>query len=672
MNSPVGLAAIIGRRVCCFAAPLLLAACAGVGASPPAPPLASSKTQSVQLPSGVTVEVAADWRIERLQDGLRLEGPEGLLVLELVEVNQPPDLATATETAWARRRPGFSRTVLASAGAPGRSGWEASRWTTYETSPQESRRVGAIAMHTGPLCVVMLTDAPASAVQRRVSQWLLVRDSLRPPGYRAQTYAGRSPRLLDATQIADLERFIEQAMKRADVPGLAVTLFSKDRVFVDRGFGVRKRGQPEVVDENTRFLIASNTKPLTTLLLAKLVDAGRVGWSTPVKDVYPRFRLGDDVTTDKVRLEHLVCACTGLPRQDFEWVFTFADASPTNQLELLATMKPTTEFGALFQYSNPLAAAAGYVAGYELYPKMDVAEAYDRAMQALVFDPLGMRDTTFSFEAALAANHASPHSWNLRLETVPIESRINESIVPLRPAGGAWSTARDLARYLRMELNDGRLPDGSVYVGAAALHARRAPKVRVREHAWYGMGLWLTDERGLRVINHGGSLFGYQSDMFFVPEAGVGGVILGNSDSAWPVIKAVRARFLEMLYDGGREAEEDLAAEVKEARTYLSGEQADWRVPADASLVARLAGRYVSPVLGGIEARRLNGTLVFMFDGWQSEMATKANPDGTVSFVTIEPSLRGLAFTAPGRDAPITELVIRDAQHAYRYAAVAE
>lgn len=78
--------------------------------------------------------------------------------------------------------------------------------------------------------------------------------------------------------------------------------------------------------------------------------------------IYPSFKVADQEVTKRVLLKHLVCACTGLPRQDFEWLFTFARSSPQAQLDVLATMKPTTEFGALFQYSNPLASAAGYIA----------------------------------------------------------------------------------------------------------------------------------------------------------------------------------------------------------------------------------------------------------------------------------------------------------------------
>ena len=110
-------------------------------------------------------------------------------------------------------------------------------------------------------------------------------------------------------------------------------------------------------------MIASNTKALTTLLLAKLVDEHRLTWDTPVTQLFPRFRLGDADTTRSVLVKHLICACTGMPRQDLEWLFEYGKMTPESSLALLGTMQPTSKFGELFQYSNLMAAAAGYTAG---------------------------------------------------------------------------------------------------------------------------------------------------------------------------------------------------------------------------------------------------------------------------------------------------------------------
>jgi CubicO group peptidase (beta-lactamase class C family) len=470
--------------------------------------------------------------------------------------------------------------------------------------------------------------------------------------------------------VAELRAFIARVREAADVPGVSVVLFDRHATRIEEGFGVRERGRPEPVTADTLYLIASNTKPLTTLLLARLVDEGRFGWETPVIGIDPRFRIADPAVTARILLRHLVCACTGLPRQDFEWLFTFDRASPQGQLDLLATMKPTTGFGELYQYSNPLAAAAGYIAAKTVRPGEEPGRAYDEVIREKVLGPLGMSRTTFSFDEARRAEHASPHSWDLALDNVPIEMTLNHAIISMRPAGGAWSSARDYARYVRLELARGRLPDGSALVSEKNLLARRVPQVRVGEETWYGMGLWLEDIKGVRVVSHGGAMFGYKSNFFFVPAAGVGGVILTNADSGGRVARAVMRRTLELLYDGRPEAEEDLRAAARETRAFLLGEQRDWTRPPDPAEARRLAGAYRNAALGDIVVRTGPGEVVFQFGPWKSRMATKRNRDGTTSFVTIDPGVRGFEFTAPSSGGVYRRLRLHDSQHAYDYEAL--
>src|SRR5438874_10246902 len=293
-----------------------------------------------------------------------------------------------------------------------------------------------------PGAVVGLVDGLPSAAQRRSSQLALLQDSLRPAGYDRETYQGRTPRPLDTERVAYLKTFIDRMREAADVPGMSVVLFDQRATLIDEGFGVRERGRPEPVTADSLFMIASNTKPLTTLLLARLVDEGRFGWDTPVTRIDPRFRTGDPDATRRILMKHLICACTGLPRQDLEWLFTFDRSSAQGQLDVLATMKPTTKFGALFQYSNPLASAAGYIGARLLRPDLEPGQAYDAVMREKVFLPLGMSRTTFSFDEALGTSHASPHSRDMSHKNVPIEMALNHSIIPVRPAGGAWSSAR--------------------------------------------------------------------------------------------------------------------------------------------------------------------------------------------------------------------------------------
>src|SRR4029078_4251816 len=166
-----------------------------------------------------------------------------------------------------------------------------------------------------------------------------------------------------------------EGRKQLRVPGVALGLIQNGKT-VFSGFGVRDMESGAAVEPDTRFMIASNTKALTTLLLAKLVADGRMTWKTPVTTLLPSFKLGDAETTRQVKVRQLICACTGMPRQDLEWLFEFKDVTPEKALVTLGTMQPTSKFGELFQYSNPMAAAAGYTAGHVMYPQMELGAAY--------------------------------------------------------------------------------------------------------------------------------------------------------------------------------------------------------------------------------------------------------------------------------------------------------
>jgi hypothetical protein len=281
-----------------------------------------------------------------------------------------------------------------------------------------------------------------------------------------------------------------------------------------------------------------------------------------------------------------------------------------------------------------------------------------------------MTRTTFSFEEVLATDHAMPHSFDLELVNQPVDFDLNRVILPVRPAGGAWSSVRDYARYVQMEIANGMLPDGTRYVDEDALLARREIQVRVGEEAWYGMGLFLEDIKGIRVVSHGGSMIGYKSNFFFVPETGLGGVILTNADTGYSVANAFTERVLEIVYDGEPEAEEDLASSMNTTYESNRGEQKDWVVPPEPEPVGRLAGTYRSPVLGDVIVSRSGPDVTFRFGGWKSRVATKRNPDGTISFVTVDPGTRGFEFAARETDGSYFSLTLRDLQHEYPFDAV--
>jgi CubicO group peptidase (beta-lactamase class C family) len=652
---------------------LLAGACRDESSRPARLPRAGSdagETLATDTPratvDGNTFLAPAGWVIRQVGPAMILTAPEGGSHVALVDV-AAPDADAAVAAAWTVYDAKARRPLEVVTARPVRDGWEEIRAYRYQVAANEQRTVSASARRRGGSWTVLIYDMADAVFEKRDAQ-LEVVGRILPRGHSRETFAGKTAHPLDATRIAALERFVEDARRQLDVPGVAIGIVQGGKVVLVRGFGVRALGRPDKVDADTLFMIASNTKALTTLMLAKLVEAGRFSWDTPVTEVLPSFALGSAETTRQVLMKHLVCACTGLPRQDMEWIFESERFTPSSVVATLATMQPTSRFGELYQYSNLMAGAAGFAGGHALHPDRELGAAYDAAMQTLVFDPLGMTSTTFDFARAQRGNHAVPHGQDVDGKTVRASMAIQYTSLPSRPDGGAWSNVTDLLRYVQMELAKGGLPNGERYIAEAPLLARRVQQVATGADAGYGMGLKIDRSMGTPLLQHGGSSFGFISNMLWLPEHDVGAVILTNSDAGGAGMRYLfRRRWLEVLFDGNAEAVPNLPIEAARIADVVAAERKQLTVPADPAAAGTLAARYRNDALGDIVVTRKGAATWFDFGGWNSEVASRTDDDGTTTFVTIAPGARGFELVVADKDDQ-RALVLRDAQHEYVFA----
>ena len=634
------------------------------------PPPAAGEVLTADTPR-TTVEgnkfiAPAGWRIEVRGRATMLTPPEGDSHIALVDVHAQ-DADSAVAAAWAAYRPDAKWPLRVANSFPNKDGWSSIHDYSYQTSPNEKRDGGANARRAADTWTVVIYDMDQAVGEKRRGQVALIFSRLLPKGYERETFAGKTAHKLDAKRIAELSRWVESGREALGVPGVSIGLVQDGKVVFAGGFGVREIGTAAKPDADTLYIVASNTKALTTLMLGKLLDEGKLTWETAATSLLPSFKLGDPDTTRRVLVKHLICACTGLPRQDYEWLFQYQGVTPEGALKTLATIQPTTKFGEMFQYSNSLAAAAGFLGGHVAFPKLELGAAYDEAMLTRVFRPLGMTSTTFDFKQALAGNHAAAHAPDVNGKPAPAVMDVNYSVIPVRPAGGAWSNVRDMLKYVQMELDEGVLPGGTRYIARDTLLARRAPQVSIGQDVTYGMGLMVDRTYGTPVVRHGGDLIGYHSDMIWLPEHKVGAVILTNADPGWVLRGLLDRKLLEVLFDGRPEADADLTAQAKSFFEQLAADRKLLTVPAAAADAGKLAARYANDSLGEITVRRNGAATVFDFGEWKSEVATRQNPDGTVSFVTISPGIMGLEFVVGSGPKPT--LIVRDAQHEYVFAA---
>ena len=604
----------------------------------------------------------AGWSVAVRGPATILEAPEGGSRLAIVDVRA----ATADEAvkaAWAAYAPDAKWPLKVVNKLSDKDGWTDVQLYVYQTSPNERRDVAVDLRRANEVWTATVYDMAQAVGEKRLAQVELVFGQLLPKGKPRESFAGMKAHPLDQARIDARTQFVETAREELGVPGVSLGLIQDGEVVFAGGFGEKELGKKDKPDADTLYMIASNTKALTSLLLAKLVDEKKLTWDTQVTSLLPSFKLGDADTTRQVLVKHLICACTGLPRQDYEWLFQFQGATPEKAMATLGTMQPTSKFGELFQYSNLLAGSAGFVGGHVEFPKLELGAAYDKAMGDLVLRPLGMTATTFDYAKALKGNHAAAHAPDVDGKPARAVMEVNYSIIPLRPAGAAWSDVRDLLKYVAMELADGALPDGKTYVSKEALLARRAPQVAIGKDVTYGMGLEVDRTYGVTVVHHGGDMIGYHSDMMWLPEVGVGAVVLTNSDPGWILRSVFRRKLLEVLFDGRPEADAEVAAEGQTFFEQLGAERRLMTVPADPGEAAKLAARYSNPALGEIAVVRKKGTTVFDFGEWKSEVASRKNPDGSISFLTIAPGINGFEFVVGAGEK--RTLIVRDAQHEY-------
>ena len=301
-----------------------------------APEVVASDSQRL-TPRGATFTVPAGWSIVSGKNLILLTPPETDTHIAIFDT-QASDAKAAVAAAWAAYKPESKRPIKLVTPRPARDGWDERQVFDYETSPNERAVVVSIAHRAGTAWTVFILDGSEPTVEKRGAPIGLIFESLRPKGYQRESFAGRKAHPLEMDRIEQLKDFVQASMKQLGVPGAAMALIDNGKVVYQGGFGVRELGKPEPVDENTLFMAASNTKGMTTLLLSELVDEKKLRWDEPVIEAYPQFKLGDPETTKKVLVKNLICACTGMPRQDLEWLFEFKNSTPDTVFKMLATM----------------------------------------------------------------------------------------------------------------------------------------------------------------------------------------------------------------------------------------------------------------------------------------------------------------------------------------------
>ncbi len=281
-------------------------------------------------------------------------------------------------------------------------------------------------------------------------------------------FAAAAERPIEAERLApalvELEAMAAKAVADGAVPGLSIAVVHDDKVVYLKGFGLREMGRPEMVDADTVFQLASFSKPISSTVVAAMVGKGLVGWDDRVADLAPDYRFHDAYPNQQVTVRDLFAHRSGLPGgagNDLEDI-GFDRETIMHRLALIA---PTSSFRAGYAYSN-----AGITMG-ALAATRPSGLDWETAADRFLFQPLGMGATSFRYA-----------DFEGRANAAKLHVRIGDAWTALvkrdadaqAPAGGASSSARDLAEWMRLELGRG-VYDGAELIPAAAIGETHEP-----------------------------------------------------------------------------------------------------------------------------------------------------------------------------------------------------
>ncbi len=322
----------------------------------------------------------------------------------------------------------------------------------------------------------------------------------------------------------NFEQWILDGMEQWDIPGMAIAVVKDNEIILAEGYGIRNLDDPQPVNADTQFGVASISKHMTASALAILVDKELIDWHDPVTKYIPWFKLSDPWATANVTIHDLLTHQVGVGRLLGNRLQFMNNSSREEMLYQMRYHEFEEPFRSAYVYSNVMYTLAG-----EIVPAV-TGQSWDEFMAEQFFGPMEMSRTNTSVDDLHEdGNMAWPHQYiEGEIVTIPLRNWDVSS-----PAGGVNSTATDMAKWMIKQLNNGRynnlqlISEQSLTEIQTPKIAREASSVDAPQNS-YGYGYNITDYRGFRLLSHGGATDGMNTTYMLVPEIGLGIIVMTN------------------------------------------------------------------------------------------------------------------------------------------------
>jgi CubicO group peptidase (beta-lactamase class C family) len=447
------------------------------------------------------------------------------------------------------------------------------------------------------------------------------------------------PPVSTARALAGFDPFVASVMQEWHVPGLALGVIRDGRPVFLKGYGHRDAERRLPVTERTLMAIGSNSKSFTVVLMAMLADSGKLEWNKPVRTYLPDFELSDQFATREMTPRDLVTHTSGLPRHDALWY-----GRPFTREELYRRLKylePSASLRSRWQYQNLMYMTAGYLV------ERLTGRTWDDLIRERIFAPLDMKRSNTSVRALATADDAAlAYRWRACPEEKPVAGGSASPAAPpascglaklpyrnldaIAPAGSINSSVEEMLHYVQFHIDSGRFGSRAILSKDNAVRMQTPQMLVGSDEIWpdelgvatYGLGLSVTSYRGRKLVQHGGGIDGFISQMAWMPKERIGVVVLTNMSGNNPVPNIVTRnvfdRFLglEPIDWVGRvkKQRQEADARQKKEKEERAAERKPNTTPSHA--LSAYAGAYEHPAYGRLEVRVNGNALGVSFDGF--------------------------------------------------------
>jgi len=389
--------------------------------------------------------------------------------------------------------------------------------------------------------------------------------------------------------IPEIEAYIEQSIGQWNVPGAAVGIIKDGELVSARGYGLCRVGETRKVNAETFFAIGSNSKAFTAAGLGILVEKNQLHWDDPVVKYLPDFALYDPWVTAHATIRDLLSHRIGV--SDVERLLYNIEYTPQEMIRRFRYVQPTVPFRSDVIYSNIAVMAAG-----EILSRVSGMHWQDFVRQRIL-EPLGMHGTTTNFRAAQKhPNLAIPHVpykegfLSARSRMAAPHYAIAWPDLGDQAAGGIVSNILEMSQWINLILRKGQMADGTCLLSPVTVEAMTRSSNVFQNPATSmiagiyslqpemnffstGMGWFVFDYKGRKLVLHGGQVQGMISSVWLLPQENLGIVTFLNVN--YSALQYVFPLLIADAFLGG--TKRDWSSEFLSAVTQMRKmEEAQW------------------------------------------------------------------------------------------------